>query len=215
MGDGDALLRSILVAPGEDTARLVYADWLQESGRTRLAEFIRRWVPHPESGRISVNENGRWSFKGRGFARVGDVSHHKKGDTTIVRELMSFWEMAPDAWGGSHFTLENGMIESAHLTTSRIADNTWLSLFRKHPILHVGLMDWDTERPLPGKWLQQEFQALRAAEPTLSQAQALSKLLVKVGRQSADLDPQPALELIEMRWERHRELLRRSFDKNN
>jgi uncharacterized protein (TIGR02996 family) len=32
MTDGDALLATIQAQPGEDTARLVYADWLQEHG---------------------------------------------------------------------------------------------------------------------------------------------------------------------------------------
>lgn len=41
MSDGDALLRTILNNPDDDTARLVYADWLQENGNEDRAEFIR------------------------------------------------------------------------------------------------------------------------------------------------------------------------------
>lgn len=41
MNDGDALRRTILADPDDDTARLVYADWLQENGRPERAEFIR------------------------------------------------------------------------------------------------------------------------------------------------------------------------------
>ena len=41
MSDRDALYRSILAHPNDDTPRLVYADWLQENGRTEEAEFIR------------------------------------------------------------------------------------------------------------------------------------------------------------------------------
>lgn len=36
-----AFLRAILTHPGDDTARLVYADWLQENGQEERAEFIR------------------------------------------------------------------------------------------------------------------------------------------------------------------------------
>jgi len=41
MTDRDALYRSILAHPHDDTPRLVYADWLQEHGRAEEAEFIR------------------------------------------------------------------------------------------------------------------------------------------------------------------------------
>jgi uncharacterized protein (TIGR02996 family) len=41
MTDGDALYRAILAHPDDDTARLVYADWLDENGEADRAEFIR------------------------------------------------------------------------------------------------------------------------------------------------------------------------------
>src|SRR5688572_27026961 len=41
MTDGTALYRSILAHPADDTPRLVYADWLEENGRSEEAEFIR------------------------------------------------------------------------------------------------------------------------------------------------------------------------------
>lgn len=41
MSDRDALYNSILAHPGDDTPRLVYADWLEENGRSEEAEFIR------------------------------------------------------------------------------------------------------------------------------------------------------------------------------
>jgi chaperonin GroEL len=39
MGDGEALLRAIIAAPGEDTPRLMFADWLEERGDPRAACF--------------------------------------------------------------------------------------------------------------------------------------------------------------------------------
>jgi uncharacterized protein (TIGR02996 family) len=39
--DGVALLRTILEQPGDDAARLVYSDWLEEQGNADLAEFVR------------------------------------------------------------------------------------------------------------------------------------------------------------------------------
>ncbi|MCI0702163.1 MAG: TIGR02996 domain-containing protein [Planctomycetia bacterium] len=41
MTDADALLRAIIRHPEDDTPRLIYADWLQENGRSEEAEFIR------------------------------------------------------------------------------------------------------------------------------------------------------------------------------
>jgi uncharacterized protein (TIGR02996 family) len=41
VSDGAALLRAICEHPGEDTPRLIYADWLEENGDTDRAEFIR------------------------------------------------------------------------------------------------------------------------------------------------------------------------------
>src|SRR3954454_1972729 len=41
MTGGEALLRAIIEAPGDDTPRLVYADWLDEHDDPARAEFIR------------------------------------------------------------------------------------------------------------------------------------------------------------------------------
>jgi len=41
MTDHDALYRAIIAHPEDDTPRLVYADWLQETDRAEEAEFIR------------------------------------------------------------------------------------------------------------------------------------------------------------------------------
>lgn len=41
MSERDALLRAICDNPDDDTARLVFADWLQEHGDEERAEFIR------------------------------------------------------------------------------------------------------------------------------------------------------------------------------
>ncbi len=41
MNDADALLKTIVRHPGDDTPRVVYADWLEENGRAEEAEFLR------------------------------------------------------------------------------------------------------------------------------------------------------------------------------
>jgi uncharacterized protein (TIGR02996 family) len=57
--DGAALLHTILEQPGEDAARLVYSDWLEEQGQTELtaqAEFIRCQVRLALHGKAKANE---------------------------------------------------------------------------------------------------------------------------------------------------------------
>jgi uncharacterized protein (TIGR02996 family) len=41
MNDREILLRAICAAPDDDAPRLAYADWLEENGDSRQAEFIR------------------------------------------------------------------------------------------------------------------------------------------------------------------------------
>jgi len=44
MTDGEALRRSVVAEPDDDTPRLVYADWLDENGQPDRAAFIRAQV---------------------------------------------------------------------------------------------------------------------------------------------------------------------------
>lgn len=46
---GDVMLEDILLHPGEDWRRLVFADWLDENGDERRAKWIRVgvWLRHP------------------------------------------------------------------------------------------------------------------------------------------------------------------------
>jgi len=51
-----ALLRTICEEPGDDTPRLVYADWLEEHGQSERAEYIRTQI---EMARLVDEANGR------------------------------------------------------------------------------------------------------------------------------------------------------------
>jgi uncharacterized protein (TIGR02996 family) len=51
MGDEDAFLRAITAAPHDDAPRLVYADWLDETGHADRAEFLRLTCRTGASGR--------------------------------------------------------------------------------------------------------------------------------------------------------------------
>lgn len=50
MSDGDALLAAIRAHPDEDTPRLAYADWLEETGSPARARFIRQQVERVDQG---------------------------------------------------------------------------------------------------------------------------------------------------------------------
>jgi uncharacterized protein (TIGR02996 family) len=60
--DGETLFRVVCENPGDDTPRLVYADWLAEHGQPERAEFIRlqcgEWgaVPDPTAARTRASQ---------------------------------------------------------------------------------------------------------------------------------------------------------------
>ena len=51
-----ALLRSICATPADDLPRLVYADWLEENGRSERAEFIRLQIGLSEYWPLSAHK---------------------------------------------------------------------------------------------------------------------------------------------------------------
>jgi uncharacterized protein (TIGR02996 family) len=64
MDDGLSLLAGICASPDDDTARLVYADWLQENGQAERAEFVRVQVglSQVEAARAArLDEETDWS----------------------------------------------------------------------------------------------------------------------------------------------------------
>lgn len=73
MSDGTAILAAILASPEDDTARLVYADWLQEQGEHGRAEFIRVQVA---AARIEAEQGGPpfWSEMRKKHASCGGCS---------------------------------------------------------------------------------------------------------------------------------------------
>ena len=80
MTDGEALLRAILENPADDTARLVYADWLEEQPPKRVACRECR-------GKGEVRGHGMFST-GRPCLACGGSAltphSHRKGDGTLL-----------------------------------------------------------------------------------------------------------------------------------
>jgi uncharacterized protein (TIGR02996 family) len=62
-----AFLAAIHADPGDDTPRLVYADWLQENGQPELAEFIR--LQCADAPEIDLYPIGRESARERSLER--------------------------------------------------------------------------------------------------------------------------------------------------
>src|SRR5262245_43842779 len=62
MSEGKLLARAVLDHPGEDTPKLVYADWLDENGQPELAARIR-------TPRLGVEERRSWAKSGRWWKR--------------------------------------------------------------------------------------------------------------------------------------------------
>ena len=54
MNEHDALLRSILSNPDDDTVRLVFAEYLEEIGQSKRAQFIRHSIESGETHRERI-----------------------------------------------------------------------------------------------------------------------------------------------------------------
>lgn len=58
------LLDAIIAHPGDDTPRLIYADWLEDEGRGDRAEFIRCMIRYPHAAppeREELFRRARWA----------------------------------------------------------------------------------------------------------------------------------------------------------
>jgi len=75
MNDGNCLLRTIWENPADDTARLVYADWLQEQGREVEAEFI--------SSHVEGGHRDQESYLGPGDILMYKDRSVAKGDSRL------------------------------------------------------------------------------------------------------------------------------------
>lgn len=70
--EADALLDVIFDHPDDDTPRLVYADWLQESGQESYAQFIRLQCAAAREPLWSAAANRLWEEIGRVWRRLDE-----------------------------------------------------------------------------------------------------------------------------------------------
>jgi uncharacterized protein (TIGR02996 family) len=119
MNDHEALLRAICDNPDDDAPRLIYADWLDEHGDPRQAEFIRVQI---ELARRPGSEQ-----------REGQL---KKRQEELFRELRK-WRFAPPDW--PRFSLDvfrRGFVEHWQGTAAaflRMSGGSW----RVGPIVNL------------------------------------------------------------------------------
>jgi uncharacterized protein (TIGR02996 family) len=121
MSTAVAFLETILADPDDNTARLVFADWLEEHGDPR-GEFIRTQIALTDPRLDNANRVPL-------LLRAAELrAQHEEGWVEEIRELISEW------------TFERGFIERITIDAAsflRHAD----ALFRHAPIRHVKFRD--------------------------------------------------------------------------
>jgi uncharacterized protein (TIGR02996 family) len=158
--DGAILLAAVLANETDDTARLVYADWLQENGQEARAEFIRvqvelAWPEPGSSTRPSItgtvlrmlNPLGRAARREHGGAVARrDALRGRERDLWATPGLMPELKGCLghiDAVKGDgppgefvHLYARRGFYESAHCTVA-----AWLrhadAILAAHPVTRV------------------------------------------------------------------------------
>jgi uncharacterized protein (TIGR02996 family) len=109
--DRDALLRAICDDPDDDAPRLVYADWLDEHGDPRQAEFIRLQIAlnhlsdqalrkHPDADRLL--ELGRdlkkWRYVLGDWTKLSPSGFRRGFNTQWAGHILDFMAAAPSLW---------------------------------------------------------------------------------------------------------------------
>jgi uncharacterized protein (TIGR02996 family) len=101
-----ALLAAIIAQPDDDTARLVYADWLQEHGREERAELIRAQVglARPRQITETARQRSEWSTRER----------------LLLQTRAERWRKElPSLRGVDWGWFERGMVQSVRLSVRR------------------------------------------------------------------------------------------------
>jgi uncharacterized protein (TIGR02996 family) len=148
MGTGELLLRAILTNPADDTARLVYADWLQENEQGQRAAVIRLGV---EIGRVEM----RCQKKGLALSHTGAVGplfvpRCRCRPCSLARaeyraELSLAESVGTDQWMefaaiGAGCRRQRGFVSAIRLSLAAFMEHAKV-LFSAHPFTAVTLTD--------------------------------------------------------------------------
>jgi uncharacterized protein (TIGR02996 family) len=160
----DALLRDVLLTPGDDAPRLILADWLEEhGGDPGRAEFIRTQC---ELARLAgVMPAPRFDAAGRELAQPGTALRRRAQELLDANAPAWLGEPLggrPFGWGGWGEAVaparpggppwralwRRGFVESATLTWADFLAPGAADLFSAHPVTLVDLSDC-VPAPLP------------------------------------------------------------------
>lgn len=148
MSERDLLLWNVLADPADITARLVFADWLEEHDEPERAALIRlQCAGEGESVWPLVFD---LCFRRKTFAQlVPGADYHSVSVSPAVPTLLHY-----DSKRDPHrttLTLSHGFIERVELTCEAFMRPGFAEeLFRRHPVRDVVLTDRVPEEMQPG-----------------------------------------------------------------
>lgn len=132
MTTADALLADVIANPYDDTPRLVYADWLEETGVSPLrAEWIRRGVWQGEELTVSFHRQGP-----KAEVRPADGWERMLCYLSLPCGIPLCAVRAPIIT----YTVRRGFLDGTSLDLETFLAHA-ATLFRHHPITTVNLTD--------------------------------------------------------------------------
>lgn len=139
----DALLAAVLAAPADDLPRLVFADWLEESGEQVRADFIRRQIRM-----IGPGEDSLWCC---------DVLDKYGKEWCPIPHVFRMGGMAMTLSTDLWMPFRRGFVDFLRGSLSVVQQHgpTILSL---HPVTAVELTDANLrDEPVERKWLESQL----------------------------------------------------------
>jgi uncharacterized protein (TIGR02996 family) len=169
-GDERAFLDAICAHPDDDTARLVYADWLAEHDEADRGEFIRVEI-----------ELARTPPESEGAERRRSVLFGRR--TELLKKHKTAW-LAPFAPFAKESAFERGFVQALELSANTFLQHaeTW---FARTPLTRVKIttcFEWDQVTRERSWWAATLF-----ASPHLARLTALDLEGLRIT--AADLEP--------------------------
>lgn len=154
MSDRAALLAAIRAHPDEDTPRLVYADWLTESGEADRAALIREQIAHRRA--IEGDESGEAmaAYLGTRYDQereridwaaadpdLGRLRAARDAEKRLAARLKAKTEGLPTAKGLSYATAERGFFAEVAVGNPNVFLDRADAIFRAAPITHLNFQE--------------------------------------------------------------------------
>ncbi|MCI0701308.1 MAG: TIGR02996 domain-containing protein [Planctomycetia bacterium] len=125
--DGEALFRAICENPADDTARLVYADWLQENGQVERADFIRLQCE-------------AWSL----CPAYPTITEARTAASRLLKEYGDLWHaelpVVPGVTWSDLFV--RGFVDTAWVEAKRDVQAQLKAVFASAPVQHLTVIDF-------------------------------------------------------------------------